>query len=70
MPSRNPWSYQKRRNLRPTEFPAPAPRFSPDSLLIHKYPTEQTLGKLKAADGQSDSPNRPEFVEWKAPEAT
>lgn len=68
MPSRSPLAYQKRKQLRPTELDAPAPRFSPDELLVHKYPTGKTIDKLEASEGQGDAPNRPEMVRWDASE--
>jgi len=64
MPSRSPFAYQRRKQLRSTELDAPSPRFSPDELLIHKYPTGKTIDKLEASEGQGDAPNRPEMVRW------
>jgi len=65
MPSRSPWQYQKRKQLRPTEMPqAPASRFSPDEMLIHKYPTGKTISKLEASEGLGDAPDRAEMVRW------
>jgi hypothetical protein len=64
MPSRSPYGYQRRKQLRPINWPAS--RFAPDDLLIHKYPTGKTEQKLKASNG-SPPPDRARMVDWSAP---
>lgn len=64
MPSRSPWAYQKRKQLRPTELDAPASRIATNDFLVHKYPTGKTIAKLAASEGLTDAPNRAELVQW------
>jgi hypothetical protein len=65
MPSRSPFAFQRRKQLRSIGWPA-VPTFSPDTLLIHKYPSEKTAQKLHAAEGDP-APDRPKMVSWNPP---
>ena len=65
MPSRSPFAFQRRKQLRSTGWPA-VPKFSPDTLLIHKYPSEKTTQKLVAAEGDP-APDRAKMVSWTPP---
>lgn len=64
MPSRSPYAFQRRKQLRPLNWEAST--FSPDELLVHKYPTGKTKQKLEAAEG-GPAPLRAKIVEWTSP---
>ena len=65
MPSRSPYGFQRRKQLRPLNWPA-VPTFSPGDLLIHKYPSGKTEQKLEAAEG-GPAPDRAKIVDWSPP---
>ena len=65
MPSRSPFAFQRRKRLKSLDWPAVS-KFSPDSLLIHKYPSEKTEQKLRAAEGDP-APDRAKIVSWSPP---
>lgn len=64
MPSRSPFAFQRRKQLRPLNWPAST--FAPGKLLVHKYPSGKTLSKLVAAEGDP-APLRAKIVEWTPP---
>jgi len=64
MPSRSPFSFQRRKRLRSLNWPAST--FVPGDLLVHKYPADKTLGKLVAAEGDP-APLRAKIVDWTPP---
>jgi len=64
MPSRSPFAFQRRKRLRSLNWPAST--FAPGDLLVHKYPSEKTLGKLAAAEGDPP-PLRAKIVDWTPP---
>jgi hypothetical protein len=66
MPSRSPFAFQRRKQLRSLNWPAST--FSPDELLVHKYPTGKTPQKLIAAEGDLP-PLRAKLVEWTPPDS-
>jgi hypothetical protein len=66
MPSRSPFAFQRRKQLRSLNWPD-VPTFSTDDLLIHKYPSEKTEQKLHAAEG-GPPPDRAKIVSWSPPD--
>jgi len=68
MPSRSPFSFQRRNQLRPLGWPSP--RFAPGSMLIHQYPdpTGKPLGELTAGNG-APPPDRVKLNDWSPPNA-
>jgi len=67
MPSRSPFAFQRRKQMRPLNWPSP--RFSTRQLLIHQYPlpSGKPLGELAAGEGAPPS-DRVELNDWSPPE--
>ena len=70
MPSRNPWSYQKRKRLRHTNLFGETPGLDTKEFLVRKYPLGLTIDKLVASEGLGDAPNRATMVQWNTTEET
>jgi len=66
MPSRSPFAFQRRKRLRPLNWPSP--QFSPDQLLIRQYPDPQgkSLSELQAGEGAPPS-DRVKLNSWSPP---
>ena len=66
MPSRSPFAFQRRKQLRPLNWPSP--RFSPDQLLVHQYPDSQgkSMTELIAGEGVPPS-DRVQLNDWSPP---
>jgi hypothetical protein len=67
MPSRSPFAYQRRKQLRPLGWPSST--FSVKQLLIHQYPDSsgKPLSELVAGEGQPPS-DRVKFEDWSSPQ--
>lgn len=66
MPSRNPFAFQRRSQMRPLNWPSP--RIAPDELLVHQYPDPagKAIGELIAGEG-SPPPDRVLLNDWSPP---
>lgn len=66
MPSRNPSAFQRRKQMRPLNWPSP--RFSPGQLLVHQYPDPQgkSMTELIAGEGVPPS-DRVLLNDWSPP---
>ena len=67
MPSRSPFAFQRRKRMRPLNWPSP--RFSADQLLVHQYPhpSGKPLKELIAGEGAPPS-DRVKLNDWSPPE--
>lgn len=66
MPSRSPFAYQRRKQMRPLGWPSPT--FAPGQLLIHQYPdpTGKPTGELVAGEGAPPA-DRVKLNDWSPP---
>jgi hypothetical protein len=68
MPSRSPSAFQRRKRMRPLNWPSP--RFSPNQLLVHQYPDPQgkSMTELIAGEGAPPS-DRVLLNDWSPPDS-
>lgn len=66
MPSRSPFAYERRKQMRPLGWPSPT--FAPGQLLIHQYsdPSGKLMGELVAGEGIPPS-DRVKLNSWSPP---
>jgi hypothetical protein len=66
MPSRSAFAFERRKQMRPPNWPSP--RFSPGQALVHQYPTEtgKPLEELIAGEGHPPS-DRVKLNSWSPP---
>jgi hypothetical protein len=69
MPSRSPYAYQRRKQMRPLNWPSST--FSPGQMLIHQYPDPngKSLSELIAGEGAPPS-DRVILNSWSPPGTT
>jgi hypothetical protein len=66
MPSRSPFAFQRRKQMRPLDWPSP--RFSPDQLLVHQYPDPQGRSTKELIAGEGAPPSdRVKLNDWSPP---
>lgn len=69
MPSRSPYAYQRRKQMRPLNWPSPT--FSPSQMLVHQYPdpSGKPLSELVAGEGAPPA-DRVILNSWSPPGTT
>lgn len=69
MPSRSPFAFQRRKQLRPLDWPSP--RFSTKHLLVHQYkdPNNKPISELVFGEGGPPS-DRVMLNSWSPPQTT
>jgi hypothetical protein len=66
MPSRSPFAYERRKQLRSLHWPSPT--FAPGQLLVHQYPdpTGKPIAELVVGEG-APPPDRVMLNDWSPP---
>ncbi len=69
MPSRSPYAYQRRKQMRPLNWQST--RFSTEQLLVKQYsdPTGKPLSELVAGEGAPPA-DRVKLNDWSSPKST
>jgi hypothetical protein len=66
MPSRSPFAFQRRKQMRPLDWPSP--RFSPSQLLVHQYPDPEGKSTKELVAGEGAPPSdRVQLNDWSPP---